>query len=181
MFNYAASVVNGAGYKNPSRSKGVDFEGRIGFAPVEGMTVAIGGYTGKLGKETETVDVPHTAKRFDALVAYATPRFRVGAEYFAANDWNVTQADDDKADGYSVFGNVGLGDKGINLFARYDSAKLSKDLDPSLKSTYYNIGVEFPVTKGVKLATVYKYTKLEDDAAIDQQTKEFGLWGEYRF
>ena len=181
MFNYAASVVNGAGYKNPIRSKGVDFEGRIGFAPVEGMTVAIGGYTGKLGKETETVDVPHTAKRFDALVAYATPRFRVGAEYFAANDWNVTQADDDKADGYSVFGNVGLGDKGINLFARYDSAKLSKDLDPSLKNTYYNIGVEFPVTKGVKLATVYKYTKLEDDAAIDQQTKEFGLWGEYRF
>ena len=31
--NYAVSVVNGNGYKNPSRSKGVDVEGRVGFVP----------------------------------------------------------------------------------------------------------------------------------------------------
>jgi hypothetical protein len=181
MFNYAVAMINGAGYKNPSRSKGVDFEGRIGFAPVEGLTLAVGGYTGKLGKETETVDVPHTAKRFDALAAYATPDFRIGAEYFSATDWNVTQVDADKADGYSVFGNVALGGNGINLFARYDSAKTSKDIDPSLKNTYYNIGVEFPVTKGLKVAPVYKYTRLENDTSIDQVTKELGVWGEFRF
>ena len=181
MFNYAVAMINGAGYKNPSRSKGVDFEGRIGFAPVEGLTLAVGGYTGKLGKETETVDVPHTAKRFDALAAYATPDFRIGAEYFSATDWNVTQVDADKADGYSVFGNVALGGNGINLFARYDSAKTSKDIDPSLKNTYYNIGIEFPVTKGLKVAPVYKYTRLENDTSIDQVTKELGVWGEFRF
>ena len=181
MFNYAAAMLNGAGYKNPSRSKSVDFEGRIGFAPVEGLTLAVGGYTGKLGKETETVGVPHTAKRFDALAAYATPNFRIGAEYFSANDWNVTQVAEDKADGYSVFGNVALGGNGINLFARYDSAKLSKDIDPSLKNTYYNFGVEFPVTKGIKVAPVYKYTKLADDTGINQVTREFGVWGEFRF
>jgi hypothetical protein len=181
MFNYAVAMINGAGYKNPSRSKGVDFEGRIGFAPVDGLTLAVGGYTGKLGKETETVDVPHTAKRFDALAAYATPDFRIGAEYFSATDWNVTQVDADKADGYSVFGNVALGGNGINLFARYDSAKTSKDIDPSLKNTYYNIGVEFPVTKGLKVAPVYKYTRLENDTSIDQVTKELGVWGEFRF
>ena len=180
MFNYAAAMLNGAGYKNPSRSKSVDFEGRIGFAPVEGLTLAVGGYTGKLGKETETVGVPHTAKRFDALAAYATPNFRIGAEYFSANDWNVTQVAEDKADGYSVFGNVALGGNGINLFARYDSAKLSKDIDPSLKNTYYNFGVEFPVTKGIKVAPVYKYTKLADDTGINQVTREFGVWGEFR-
>ncbi len=181
MFNYAVAVINGAGYKNPSRSKSVDFEGRIGFEPVEGMTIAVGGYSGKLGKETETVDAPHTANRFDALIAYATPNFRVGAEYFSAKDWNVTQVAEDKADGYSVFGNVGLGGEGINLFARYDSAKVSKDIDPSLKNTYYNVGVEFPVTKGIKVAPVYKYTKLENDTDVELVTKEFGVWGEFRF
>ena len=181
MFNYAVAMINGAGYKNPSRSKGVDFEGRIGFAPVEGMTIALGAYSGKLGKETETVDVPHTANRLDALVAYATPDFRIGAEYFSAKDWNVTQAEEDKADGYSVFGNVALGGNGVNLFARYDSAKTSKDIDPSLKNTYYNIGVEFPITKGLKVAPVYKYTRLENDTDIDLVTKELGVWGEFRF
>lgn len=34
-FNYAASVSNGRGYRNPSRSKGVDFEGRVGYAPTQ--------------------------------------------------------------------------------------------------------------------------------------------------
>jgi len=55
MFNYAASVINGAGYKNPSRGKGMDFEGRLGFSPIDGMVIAAGYYTGHLGKETETV------------------------------------------------------------------------------------------------------------------------------
>lgn len=181
MFNYAAAMINGAGYKNPSRSKSVDFEGRIGFAPVEGLTLALGGYTGKLGKESETLDMPHTAKRFDALAAYATANFRIGAEYFSATDWNVAQVASDKADGYSVFGNVALGGNGINLFARYDNADLSKDIDPSLQNTYYNFGVEFPITKGLKIAPVYKYTRLESDTGIDQVTKEFGMWGEFRF
>ncbi|HET7127030.1 MAG TPA: porin [Lysobacter sp.] len=181
MFNYAVAMINGAGYKNPSRSKGVDFEGRIGFAPVEGMTIGLGAYSGKLGKETETVDVPHTANRIDALIAYATPNFRVGAEWFSAKDWNVAQVDEDKADGYSVFGNVALGGNGINLFARYDSANTSKDIDPSLKNTYYNLGVEFPIMKGLKIAPVYKYTKLENDTGVDLVTKELGVWGEFRF
>jgi hypothetical protein len=181
MFNYAVAMINGAGYKNPSRSKGVDFEGRIGFAPIEGMTIGLGAYSGKLGKETETVDVPHTANRLDALVAYATPDFRIGAEYFSAKDWNVTQVAEDKADGYSVFGNVALGGNGVNLFARYDSANTSKDIDPSLKNTYYNFGVEFPITKGLKVAPVYKYTRLENDTDIDLVIKELGVWGEFRF
>ena len=39
----------------------------------------------------------------------------------------------------------------------------------------------YTVVKGIKLATVYKFTKIENDTTIDQQTREFGVWGEYRF
>src|SRR5262249_8696258 len=69
MFNYGASVVNGAGYKNPTRSKSMDFEGRMGIAPLQGLSLAIGAYSGKLGKDVEgtTTPVKHTANRLDAL------------------------------------------------------------------------------------------------------------------
>ena len=181
-FNYAAAMVNGAGYKNPSRSKSVDFEGRIGFSPMENTVIAVGGYSGKLGKEKESVDALHTANRMDAMVAYASDKFRVGAEYFQAKNWNnVLTAESDKADGYSVWSSIGLTDGGITLFGRYDKADLSKNIDPSLEETYYNLGVEFPLVKGVKLATVYKYTHRENDTDIDLETKELGVWGEFRF
>ena len=180
--NYAVSVVNGGGYKNPSRSKGMDVEARIGFVPVEGMVVAVGGYSGTLAKETESVDALHTAKRADVLVAYAKNNLRIGGEYFRANDWTtVLNPLSDSADGYSFWGSFGFGASGITAFARYDRADLSKDLDPSLRDTYYNFGVEFPVRKGVKVATVYKKTKRENDTTVDVDTQEVGVWGEVAF
>ena len=180
--SYAVSVVNGGGYKNPSRSKGMDVEARVGFMPVEGMVVAVGGYSGKLAKETESVDALHTAKRGDVLVAYAKDNIRVGGEYFRANNWTTVLSPlSDKADGYSFWGSFGFGTSGITAFARYDRADLSKDLDPSLRDTYYNFGVEFPVRKGVKMSAVYKKTKRENDTTIDVDTQEVGMWGEVAF
>jgi hypothetical protein len=37
------------------------------------------------------------------------------------------------------------------------------------------------VRKGVKVATVYKKTRRENDTTIDQDTQEFGVWGEVAF
>lgn len=180
-FNYATSVVSGGGYRNPGRSKGMDWEGRLGFAPTPETIIAIGGYTGERAKETQNFDPPQTAKRFDAMAAYAGSKFRAGVEYFQAKNWAVTNTVEDKVDGYSGWANVALTDGGINLFARYDKAKLSKDVDPNLEETYYNLGVEFPVTKGFKLATVYKNTHRDNDRNIDTKTSEFGVWGDVSF
>jgi hypothetical protein len=180
--NYAVSVVNGAGYKNPTRSNSMDVEGRVGFVPVEGMVVAVGAYSGKLGKDTQSVDTLHTAQRGDLMVAYAKNSFRVGGEYFTATNWNnVLTAASDKADGYSLWASFGLGSGGVTAFARYDKSNLSKDLDPSLEDTYYNLGVEFPLRKGVKLAAAYKHDQRKDDTAVDLKTQEIGVWGEVSF
>ncbi len=186
--NYAASVVNGNGYKNPGRSKGVDIEGRLGFVPFENMTVAVGGYSGKLGKDVQGVQATNTATRGDVLVAYASKQFRLGAEYFTASNWNnVLGPFKDKADGYSVWGSVVVAD-GVSLFARYDSAKLSKDLDREAKNSYYNAGVEFQITKGFKLAGVWKHEK--GDRSVNTpapahvqnvKTNEIGVFGEVAF
>ena len=187
-FNYAVSVVNGNGYKNPGRSKGVDFEGRVGFVPFENMIVAIGGYSGHRGQETETTSASNTAQRGNLMVAYASDAFRLGVEYFTARDWNnVLTPLSDKSDGYSVWGSVVIAD-GVSLFARYDNAKLSKTLDSANKDVYYNAGIEYQVTKGFKLAGVWKHEKADKSVGTpvpphvqNVKTNEIGVFGEVAF
>ena len=186
--NYAASVVNGNGYKNPSRSNGVDFEGRVGFVPFANMIVAVGGYSGHRGQQTQNTNALHTAQRGDVMVAYASKALRVGGEYFSAKDWNnVLKTQSDKAHGYSFWGSVSLTDE-LALFARYDNATLSSDLDPKSKDVYYNLGLEYLVSKGFKLSAVYKHEKgeLSVNAPLplhvqSVKTDEIGVFAEVKF
>jgi hypothetical protein len=187
-FNYAVSAVNGAGYKEPDRSGAVDFEARVGFAPLAGMMVAVGGYSGKLGGERGAADTFHTATRADALIAYRTDSVRIGAEYFRASNWrNVATPESDRADGWSAWASRQI-THDIAVFARYDRASPSRDLDPAARDTYYNAGVEYQVAEGFKLAAVYKHTERERTAGAapslrtaDLRTDEIGAWGELRF
>lgn len=187
-FNYAASIINGAGYKNPSRSKSVDFEGRVGFVPFENMIVAVGGYSGKLGKEMENTVGSNTAQRGDFMLAYASKTFRLGGEYFTAKNWNnVLSPLTDKASGYSLWGSIALTDD-LALFARYDNASLNKQLDRNAKDTYYNFGVQYQVSKGFKLAAVWKHENADKTVFVplpthvqQVRTNELGVWGEVAF
>lgn len=182
-FNYAVSVVSGAGYKNPTRSKGMDVEGRVAYTPNENFVVAVGGYSGKLGKETDIQSAENTYARANAMVAYADSNFRVGGEYFQAKNLNnVLTVATDKTSGWSVWGSVRVTDGGINVFGRYDDTDVSKTLDPTLSDKYWNVGVEFPVMKNLKLSTVYKYTHLANASdKKNDKTKEFGVWGDLSF
>lgn len=177
--SYAVSVVNGGGYKNPGRSKGVDEEGRVAFATDE-FTVALGAYSGKRGQDTEAVAAVNTASRLDVLADYRNESFNVGVEYFSADNWTaVTSATTDKADGYSLFGNYNF-TPDVALFARYDSAKPNKDTSPSLKDTYYNFGVAFKSNKHITWAVAYKSEKLADNSN-EIKTSELGVWAQIAF
>jgi hypothetical protein len=62
LVSYAVSAINGAGYKTLSRSSNtIDLEGRVSVNPIKEVTLAVGGYTGKLGKSNDTVNVEHRA------------------------------------------------------------------------------------------------------------------------
>lgn len=182
IFNYQVSAVNGAGFSNVSgRSKRIDYEIRLGIVPIEGVNVAAGFYNGKLGQSQEGTDTPNTNTRYDALVAYAGHGVRAGFEYFNSKNpkaANITGTED-KADGYSVFGSYEFF-KQFSVFGRYDWAKLKKDTDPSLKDTYYNVGAEYAVRKGVRFSLVYKWDKVKNDTT-ETKTDEIGVFSEVRF
>jgi hypothetical protein len=181
MVNYAVSAVNGNGYKNPTRSKGLDFEGRVGVMPVEGLNLAVGFYDGKKGKDVEGATGINTASRWDVLAAYSHSMFNVGAEYFSAENFKDPSAAKDKADGYSVFGSVKAGEKAA-VFARYDEVKPNKTTSSSLKDTYYNVGVSYEARKNVDVALAYKNEEMKNNSATKPlEYSEVGLWTQVKF
>ena len=127
--------------------------------PTKFLTLAVGGYTGKLGKSADNLPAtatPHTASRFNALAAYTDKRVRAGVEYFASKDWNnVTTLISDKADGWSVFGSFAFTPK-VAVFGRYDWVKPSRDLNPDLDDRYFNVGLNYKPVGPIDLALVYK-------------------------
>jgi hypothetical protein len=190
MVNYAVSAINGAGYKKPVRSQTVDLEGRLSTT-LGNVTVGVGGYTGKLGKNREGVTTYHRAERVNAAVAYRTDRFRVGAEYFAARNWNnVTTVGSDKSDGYSLFGSFNFTPK-LSAFGRYDRVRTARDSATSPKDTYFNVGLNYQPAKIVDLALVYKRDKVDRGLVstsngtigglVDGTYDEIGLFGQFRW
>jgi hypothetical protein len=181
LVNYQFSVVNGAGYKNPSRTKNVDFEGRIGVNPIEWLTVGGGFYSGHLGQITAVNEnfPKHTATRYDALVAVSIIGIHVGTEWYQAKNYKtvntlaasvygtsavvntaVAGPANDKANGFSSWVSYDINSQ-FNVFARYDAAKLSADINPKLRDEYFNLGAAYKPIKPLDFAIVYKNEKVE--------------------
>ncbi len=182
LFTYSASVVNGGGFKNPSRSKYVDYEGRVGVTPVKWLTIGAGFYSGHLGQiNTANQDFPkNTASRLDLAVGVHAGGFRVGGEYFEAKNYksanpttgvynvsaitsgsSTTAPLSDKGEGYSLWSSFDFNAQ-WNVFGRFDQAKPSKDVVSGLKDTFYTLGVDVKPRKNVDLALVYKNEKVEN-------------------
>lgn len=163
LLGYQLSVVNGGGYKNPSRSSGMDVEGRVNLA-WQGLNLGLGGYSGKLGKAVEGAPALHRAERFNVVLAYVQPAYRIGVDYFSAKNWTaVTSVAADKADGVSYFGSLTLLPK-TTLFGRYDTVKPNRDTAPAKKDIYYNLGLAYALDPQIDAALVYKREKVTGGA-----------------
>jgi hypothetical protein len=195
VVSYQVSAVDGGGYRDPKFTNTVDLEGRLSLN-YKGINAAVGGYTGKLGNDTDTTAGTYrTATRFNALLAYKDKLggvpVTIGGEFFTAKNWKIkTTSPEDKAEGYSVFASVSPVDK-WSLFGRYDWLKPNKDTAPSRKANMFNVGVQYSPAKIVDLALIYKHYKgdngfsggdFTDSAAYaNGKQDEFGLYGQFRF
>jgi len=182
-FSYAVAAINGNGYKNPTRSKSMDLEGRVS-AKFGQWNFGVGGYTGKLGQDVSGVATPNTATRFNALAGFVGDRSRFGIEYFSANDYSATlvkgpATTDDKAEGTSIFGSYRITPV-YTVFGRVEEVKPSKTLSPSKKDKYYNIGLNFAAFKGVQFAAVAKHDEITS-TGHKTESNEIGIWTEVRY
>ena len=205
MLNYSVSALNGNGYKNPSRSKTMDFEGRLGLTPIDGLIIGVGFYTGDLGQDTEaneakfaavpatstTPAVPatpkNTASRTNLLVAWKADGLTVGGEYFTAKNFSsglIFNSKTDSEDGVSVYGSYDFPGTDFGLYARYDSVKPKKDTESGLKDTYYNGGFAWKANKNITWAFGFKSDQLKDDSVltpVDVKTQEIGVWAQIKY
>jgi hypothetical protein len=182
LISYSASVVNGGGYKNPTRTKDVDFEGRVAVKPVEWLSAGVGFYDGHLGQINASNETfpSNTATRLDATVGVVYSGLRVGGEYFSAKNYKTvkdikgaafgtsavvttsgSQPVSDKAEGFASWASYAFAEQ-WSVFGRYDNVKLSKDVAPNLKDTYFNVGVAYKPARQLDFALVYKNEKVEN-------------------
>jgi hypothetical protein len=205
LVSYQLSAIDGAGYKTLSRSSNtIDLEGRVSANPIKDVTLAVGGYTGKLGKSNDTVNVEHRATRFNAVAAYTNKRIRAGVEYFSAKNWNNIQTAplpgvpavtaNDSAHGWSAFGSFAFTPK-ISAFGRYDWVRPTKNTvaltDGPVKNHYFNLGVDYKPVPPLDFALVYKRDRANNGfistsngtiGGLDRGTySEIGLFGQLAF
>lgn len=205
LITYQVSAINGAGYKTLSRSSNtIDLEGRVSVNPIKSITLAVGGYTGKLGKSNDTVNVNHRATRLDAVAAYTDKRIRAGIEYFTARNWNnITTAPvplpapvtpNDRSHGWSAFGSFAFTPK-ISVFGRYDRVKptdvVIAGTGGTVKDNYFNAGVDYKPIPPLDFALVYKHERANNGfintangniGGLDRgKYDEIGLFGQFVF
>ena len=169
VFGYQFSVVDGEGFKQPAigtanRTNALDVEGRIN-ATYDHVTVAVGGYSGKLGNSVEGTPTFNTAERFDAVVAYTDSKIRLGGEYFHSKYWgdvkNAGPATTNSADGISAFGSYALTSK-VAVFGRYDWVKPKTNTAPTMRDNYFNVGVAYKPIGPLDFALVYKRENVDN-------------------
>ncbi len=193
--SYAVSGLNGKGYSNPTRTGTMDFEGRLTFEPIKGLSLSGGYYSGKLGNDTASNSPAlHTASRTNAIANWKGEKFWIGGEWFQAKNFkNVTTVPTDKADGYTIWARF-IPAKDMAIFARYDQAKPSKQLAPDKKLTYYNLGFEKRFNAAVTANIAYKYAEAEGGVisvyggnigslvpGAKGKYQEIGVWAQYDF
>jgi hypothetical protein len=183
---YSASVVDGGGYKNPTRTKYPDFEGRITTKPFSWLDAGIGYYNGHLGQVTVANEnfAEQNATRWDALVSVNYAGARLTAEYIDARNYKTVNSvaagvfgtqdvvassatstlNDDNTKGFSLVASYAF-NATWNVFARYDNVNLSENVLPNLKDKFYDFGIDYKALKSLDLALVYKNEQVYGGAA----------------
>jgi|KBSMisStandDraft_5_1062788.scaffolds.fasta_scaffold12803_5 hypothetical protein len=181
LVNYSLSVVEGAGYKNPTRTKDVDVEGRLAVNPVSWLTLGAGFYSGHLGQINATNNSfpKNTATRADLAVGVHIVGLHVGGEWYQAKNFKTVNSFavsaygtsavvntatvgpvSDKATGFSSWVSYDFTDQ-WQAFARFDDTKLSANVNPNLRDEYWHVGAAFKPIKPIDIALVVKNEKVE--------------------
>lgn len=181
QFQYATSVVSGSSYKKPRTGDSPNVEMLVAWQPTAETVLALAGYDGKRALDGGDHLTRHTARRWDALAAWASKRWRLGAQYFRASNWNeVRSPKGNRASGWSIWSSVQLTPCWA-MFVRHDQADTSELLDPTRHDRYENLGVEWSIARKLRIAAVYKRERLKHLGMGLATFNGLGLWAQIGF
>lgn len=180
--HYWATLTNGAGYSHTDREgKSMDFDGRIGYDLLPGMTLDLQYRNGYKATKTQPAGANGTETKSTLYQIMATygqgGDYRVGAN-FASNKKDPTGGTSVRETAYSVWGWTKL-PHNYGAFARFDHTK--DNVVPKLKQDHYGVGVEYYPTKHVTLALGYDHVKSSTGGVTSKKDSQIGLWSQFAF
>jgi len=177
LVSYDVVIVNGTGYGDTTRTNGQDINARIGFAPVEGLTIDFGYRNGYKG--TRVNNLPDTKDTLaQAMVTYGTSDFRVGANYIR-HDSTPNAAVTVKDLGLDIWAWVNITDS-LGVFANYESTKFDKDAVNPVTEKRTVVSLDYKASKKVKLSVAYTNIKDLHGVAGAKETIA-GLYSQFKF
>lgn len=181
QWRYATSIVSGSSYKRPRTGDSPNVETMVAWQPNAETVLAVAGYDGKRALDGGDHSTFHTARRWDAMLAWASKRWRLGAQYFRAGNWNeVRSPKGNRASGWSAWSSAQLAPHWA-VFVRHDQADTSEVLDPTRHDRYENLGVEWNIARKLQMAAVYKRERLSRLGMGLATFNELGLWAQIGF
>ncbi len=187
MFGYWVTATNGEGYGTQTNHKsagtGTDYNIRLGFYPVEGLTVDAQYRHGFMGTKSSTgAGTLYVLNQL--MVTYGVGHdYRVGANYILnTSKDNATQATKSKEDVFALWGWANFGD-GIGGFARFETQKDKFNAVP-FKSNRYVLGAEYSPRKNVSFSLAFDDQKVSNNgnvAGATKRTRRYGLYSLVKF
>lgn len=204
MVGYFATLTNGSGYGKGTRTNGLDYNARISFFPVEGLTIDAQYRNGYRGTKTSIANVDTAGVKstlFQVMASYGDDIFRVGGNYLSNKDQaksatastahggNVSSAyttavigDEVKSTGYGLWGWAMFADK-FGAFGRFDHIDNQLNAGVKEKVSRYMVGVEYSVIKGVDFSLVYDNSKLTNRGGVatnERKDSRVGLYSQIK-
>lgn len=204
MAQYFVTATNGTGYANAARSNGIDVNGRIGFYPIDGLTVDLQYRAGTRGTKTMVGGVTTAGVKstlFQAMASYGNNDYRVGGNYATNKDkadsatasvghgGNVSSGyttaligDEVKSDIYALWAWGKFAEK-FGAFGRYENMRISLNGGSKEKLSRYMGGLEYFVNKNITFSLVGDTTKLTNRGGVATNSRKdtrFGLFSEIK-
>ena len=185
MVDYFVTAVNGKGYSDIAKTNGIDYSGRVGVNPIEGLTIDLGYRTGYKG--TKVSGTPALGKQTltRAMVTYGSDAFRVGGDYMINKDKTVAASFQDKL--YSLWAWAKFGG-GFGLVGRYDHEKsnllVATPGSVDQKTSQITAGATFTPAKKVDFTLGYIKKKFTGYKYVQNDTLEdtrVGIWAQFAY
>jgi len=178
LVNYDIDLINGGGYGNTARTKSQDVNARVGFAPIEGLTIDFGYRNGYAGSNS-TGNIGTREILTQTMITYGTDDFRVGANYILHDSKKDGVTITTKAQGLDLWAWANISDS-LGAFANYESWKKDKNAINPIAEKRMIVSLDYKANKKALLSLVYTHINDLKNVTGDKETI-IGLYSQFKF